>query len=151
MNKLLLAILLGTGSVAATAQPEPPPHGPFLPRAEELATLPGVSAAQQAEIRQVLIQRRNAQEDIHAKFRQQFDTLHAKERSEHERVDEQASDQLRKLLGEEGYRAYAQWRLAHRGPAHDGPPHERGPGRARAELPPAGASGPGRAPPADDE
>ena len=151
MNKLLLAILLAAVSTAALAQPAPP-HAPPVPPSEELATMPGATPAQQAEIRKILIQRRNAQEDIHAKMREQFDALHAKERAEHERVDEQASDQLRKLLGEEGYRAYAQWSLAHRSPAHDGGPRERGPLRApgKPEMAP-GAPGPGRAPPADDE
>ena len=152
MNKLLIAIVLAAGSAAALGQVPPPPGAP-VPQSEELATVPGVSAVHQAEIHKILIQRRNAQEDIHTKMRDQFDALHAKERSEHERVDEQASEQLRKLLGEDGYRAYAQWSLAHRGAAHGGLPHEHGqhPGRGMPDGPPAGAPGPGRAAPADDE
>ena len=152
MNKLLIAILLAAGNAAAVAQ-VPPPPAPPVPPPEELATIPGVSAAQQVEIHKILIQRRNAQEDIHTKMREQFDALHAKERSEHERVDEQASEQLRKLLGEDGYRAYAQWSLAHRGPAHGGLAHEHPrPGHGMPEIPPPpGAPGPGRAAPADDE
>lgn len=119
---LLLAILLAAGAAVATAQQMPAPGG-HVPAAEELATLPGASAAQQAEIRKILLQRRDAQETLRESMRAQFDALHTKERSEHERIDDQASAQLRKLLGDDGYRAYAEWTLAHRGPPHGmGPP-----------------------------
>jgi hypothetical protein len=153
--------------------PPPPPGGAHVPPAEELATMPGVTPAQQAEIRKILLQRRDAQEALQHKMRDEFDALHAKERSEHERVDDQASAQLRKLLGDEGYRNYAEWTLAHRaphggtrpgrpdhfGPDHFGPdrggPEHSGPERSgpdRSELPPPpfpGAPGGGHAAPSD--
>jgi hypothetical protein len=118
-----LAVLLAAG---ASAQPMPPgPPGPQgVPPAEALATVPDLSASQQAEVRKVLIQRRDAQEATHARLRAEFDALRMKERNEHERIDEQSSEQLRKLLGDDGYRKFAGWDLAHRGPPHGGPgPH----------------------------
>ena len=152
MNKTLLLILLTAGGIAAAAaQQLPPPPPPQVPPPEELATIPGVNSAQQGEIRRILVQRRNAQEDIHAKMREQFEALHTKERNEHERVDEQASEQLRKLLGDDGYRAYADWTVAHRGPPST--PREQRPHGAHGspEFPHPGAPAPGRAAPTDDE
>jgi hypothetical protein len=148
MNKILIVILLAAGGIASVAAQQLPPPPPQVPPAEELATIPGVSSAQQGEIRRILVQRRNAQEDIHTKMREQFDALHAKERNEHERVDEQASEQLRKLLGDDGYRAYADWTVAHRGPP--GMPRAHG-AHGSPEFPRPGAPAPGHAAPMDDE
>ena len=153
MNKLLIAVLLTAAGIAGAAAQQLPPPPPRVPPAEELATIPGISAAQQAEIRKILVQRRNAQEDIHAKMREQFEALHTRERNEHERADEQANEQLRKLLGDDGYRAYAEWSLAHRGPAHAASQREHPghPPRGLPEMIPPGAPNPGHAAPADDE
>jgi len=118
-----------------------------VPAAEELATVPGASAAQQAEIRKILLQRRDAQENLRESMRAQFDALHTKERSEHERIDDQASAQLRKLLGDDGYRAYAEWTLAHRGPPHGMGPHP-GPGGPDGHFGPGMGARPERGAPA---
>lgn len=128
----LLAALCAAATAGAQSLPPPPGGAPHAPSSEELATVPNLSAAEQVELRKILIQRRNAHEAAHEKARAEFDALHAKERSEHERIDEQASEQARKLLGEEGYRNFAQWDLAHRGPPGAGAgPHA--PMRAHGE------------------
>jgi hypothetical protein len=156
---LSVALLAALFAAGASAQPMPPPPGaPGVPPAEELATVPDLTAAQQIELRKILIQRRDAQEAAGAKLRAEFDALRAKERSEHERIDEQSSEQLRKLLGDDGYRKFAAWDLAHRGPPGPGvgphppmPPHDGrrgGPDKADSAPPPPGA-GPGRDAPGD--
>ncbi|MDR3390015.1 MAG: hypothetical protein P4L92_23505 [Rudaea sp.] len=141
LSAALLAALL---AASASAQPMQPPHGPAgVPPAEELATAPDLTATQQADVRKILIQRRDAQEAAQARARAEFDALRTKERNEHERIDGQASDQLRKLLGDEGYRKFAEWDLAHRGPRGDGhgprpigPRGGRGNGPEHGVLPP---------------
>lgn len=150
MNKATRSTALLAAVVAATAaaqgMPSPGPGGPpRAPTSEELATVPNLSAAEQIELRKILIRRRDAHEAAHEKARAEFDALHAKERSEHERIDEQASEQARKLLGEDGYRRFAEWDLSHRGPAGAGA-GSRPPMRARGEH----GGGPDRdAPPPD--
>ena len=164
MRKYLLIVLMlsaAAGSVSAQQMPPPPPGpppGPPVPSAEELATIPNLSTAQQIELRKILVQRRDADEDAHDKLREQMQALHAKQRAEHERIDTQTSEQVRKLLGEEGFRTYAEWTLQHRHGPHQGmapgggreggpgahglPPHE-GPGHGPAAPPPGPGAGAG--------
>jgi hypothetical protein len=159
VNKHLPRLLLLAAAICAAgavAQQLPPP--PMVPRAEELATVPDLSAAQQAEVRKILIQRRDAQEAAHDKTRTEMEALRTRERNEHERIDGQTSDQLRKLLGDDGYRNYAEWSLAHRGGPHAMPPHHGpgdGPGMEHAPPPrqgngPGPGPGPGHAAPSDE-
>jgi hypothetical protein len=127
----VLALLLASVcSVDAQAGPPPPgPHGPPpAPSAEELATVPSLSAEQQIQLHKILAERRDAHEAIEKHSRDVLDAQRDKDRAEHERIDEQSSDHVRKLLGEDGFRRYAEWQLAHRGPARGGPPR---PGDAR--------------------
>ena len=154
LSAALLAALFAT-AVGAQSMPPPPPGPPGVPPAEELATVPDLTAAQQADVRKILIQRRDAQEAAHTRLRAEFDALRVKERNEHERIDEQTSEQLRHLLGDDGYRKFADWDLAHRGPAGPGhgphppmPPHgERGGGPQREGAPRPPDGGPGGAAP----
>jgi len=151
MKKYLLIVLMLCGAAgSASAQPPPPP--PPLPSAEALATIPGLSAAQQIELRKILVQRRDAQEDAHKKLREQIEALHAKERAEHERIDAQTSEQVRKLLGDDGFRNYAEWTLAHHrgpgpgmgpaaGPGFGPGPHAPPPGHGPSAPPPGPAAG----------
>ena len=144
---LVLAMLVSTSAFAQMMTPGPPgPPGP--PPAEALATIPGLTTAQQVELRRILIQRRDAQDAAHAKARSEMEALHVKERSEAERIDEQYTDQLRKALGDDGYKNYAQWDLSHRGPPDRGPRMERDrPGRPDGgPMPPRDGHGPAGAP-----
>lgn len=139
-----IAAVLFAGSAFA----QMPPPGP--PPLEALATVPGLTAAQQSDVRKLMIQRRDAQEAAHNKARTEMETVRTRERSEHERIDEQYSEQLRKALGDDGYRQFAQWELAHRGPPErdgHGPGRHGGPDRHGPEAPPDGPNGaPPRAP-----
>lgn len=142
----LIALAL-LGAAAARAQlPPPPPRGDMVPPAQLLATAPGLSAAQQVEVRRILLQRRDGDEQIRQKARTEIEALHARERAEHEKVEAQASDALRKLLGDDGYRRFAEWQLTLHGPRGMAP---RGRGAAPAQAPPP----PGGAPaaPPDEE
>jgi hypothetical protein len=149
----LIVLALLYASSGRTQQPPaapPPPPGVGVPPVLMLATAPELSAAQQVEVRRILTQRRDAAEAIHQKTRIEMDALHARERAEHERIDAQAGEQLRKLLGDEGLRRFAQWQLApHGGPdaaAHRPQPHAHGlpgapaipPPRTDAPPPPGG-------------
>jgi hypothetical protein len=158
MRNILLSILFAFiyfGSAQAQPAPpgSPPPPGP--PPPEVLATVPDLTPAQQTEVRKILVERRDAQEAAQAKARVEFDALRVKERGERERIDEQSADRLRKLLGDDGYRKFAEWELSHRGPQGPGAgpgggPHPpmRGdhPGKGDAP-PPAPGGGPGRGAP----
>jgi hypothetical protein len=147
--KLTAALLIALFAAGAWAQQMPPPGPPGVPPAEVLATAPDLTAAQQTEVRKILIQRRDAQEAAQTRARNEVDTLRVKERNEHERIDEQSSEQLRKLLGDDGYRKFAEWDLAHRGPPGGAPgPHPpMGPRGEHANVPghaappPPGAGG----------
>jgi hypothetical protein len=149
MKRHLPSLILLAAFCAARAVAQQPPPPPMVPPAEELATVPGLSAAQQADVRKILIQRRDAHEAARDKTRTEMDALRTKERNEHERIDGQFSEQLRKLLGDEGYRNFAEWSLAHRGPHQPTMP----PRRARGEgpeldvLPPSPHPAAGRAAP----
>ena len=131
MNRILLITVLFAAGVARAQPvprnaPPPPGGGPISP--EALATVPDLSAAQQIEVRKILIQRRDAHDTVRAKERAERDTQMARVRAEDERIDDASSAQLRKLLGDDGYRALAQW-LAQ-------PPPPRGPGRGAMPVPP---------------
>jgi hypothetical protein len=117
------AVMLAALFAASTKAQPMPPGPPAAPLAEEAATIPGLTTAQQAEVRKILIQRRDAQDAEHIRLRAEFDALRVKERNERERIDEQNSEQLHKLLGDDGYRQYAQWDLAHRRPPRPGREH----------------------------
>ncbi len=146
LTATLLAALFAAGAWAQQVPPGPP----GVPPAEVLVTAPDLTAAQQIEVRKILIQRRDAQEAAQMRTRNEFDALRVKERNEHERIDEQSSEQLRKLLGDDGYRKFAEWDLTHRGPPGGGPgshppmgPHgEHADGPGHAAPPPTGAGGP---------
>jgi len=135
MNRILLiTALLAAG--AAQAQPAPrnglPPPAGGLMSPEALATVPDLSPAQQIEVRKILIQRRDAHDAVRAKERSERDAQMARVRAEDERIDDASSAQLRKLLGDDGYRALAQWLSQ---------AHPRGPGRAAMPSPPPPALG----------
>lgn len=139
--KLMAALILCSASLAAYAQAPmggpPPPRG--LPSAEALATVPNLTAAQQIEVRKILVERRDAHEAAAAKSRAERDALGRKDRAEHERIDDQSTDRLRKLLGDDGFRQFAEWQLAHR-PAPGGGEHGPGePGGPRHGPHPPGA------------
>jgi hypothetical protein len=129
--RALLAALLLAGAATASAEPGPhgPPGPPPAPSAEELATVPSLSTTQQVELRKILVERRNAHEAVESKTRDLMEAQRSKDRSDHERIDEQSSERVRKLLGDDGFKSYAEWQLAHRGPPGRGDgPGMRGPG-----------------------
>ncbi|HKE46744.1 MAG TPA: hypothetical protein VKB52_01660 [Rhodanobacteraceae bacterium] len=140
IRTLLITVLLAAG--AAEAQPVPHgPQGPLpppgAPSPEALATAPDLDATKQADVRRILIQRRDAHDALRAKEDAERAAAKARYRAEHERVDDESSTKLRKLLGEDGYRALAAWLVAPRGP---GPDRMRGPHPgARANDPAAAA------------
>jgi len=150
MTHVKHALIAFALAACATSRAQmPPPPDDAVPPAQMLATAPELSAAQQAQIRQILIQRRDADEQIHQKARAEIEALHTRERAEHEKAEAQAGDALRKLLGDEGYRRFAEWQLMHRGPRgigpHGAPPHGH-PGMP-PDAPPLPHAGPGAAPP----
>jgi len=120
--------------------PMPPPgDGPMggVPSPEMLALIPGLTVAQQIEVRKILIARRDAS-----------DALRDKERIEHERVDDQSAERLRKLLGEDGYRTFAQSTSPHGPGLDESSPHgdrpsgpdRNGPGDKTRPQPPGAPS-----------
>jgi hypothetical protein len=130
---LALCLMLVAGE-AATAQ-----DGPPLPSQLMLATIPDLTTAQQLELRKIFVQRRDAEEGLFTRQQADFAALRAKTRSEHERIDDSTDASLRKLLGDEGYRKFAQWQLTNR---PDGPRGRGGPGAG-----PDSPAGPGHRPP----
>ena len=146
---LLLAVACAVDVHAAPGPhgPPGPPGPPPTPSAEELATIPSLSVEQQVQLHKILSERRDAQEAVAKRTRDVLDAQHEKDRAEHERIDEQGSERIRKLLGEEGFRHYAEWQQAHRGPGRDGPGHG-GPGpnegpRGNADVGPDDRPSPG--------
>jgi hypothetical protein len=118
MRTLLLTLLLASAAAAAQpiteiAGPLPPPRpgpGPsHVPSPEELATVPELDAAQQAEVRKILIQRRDAHDALRATEAAEREAARSRSRAEHERIDDDSSTRLRKLLGEDRYRKLATW------------------------------------------
>lgn len=136
------SFILGLALCAqASAQP-----GPRVPSPEALASVPGLTAAQQADVRKALTERRDALEALHDKARSEMQALHKRLRAERERIDEANADKLRKLLGEEGYQHFAAWQAEHRGHGPMGGPHMRRmmrgghPGNAEMTPPQPGAA-----------
>jgi hypothetical protein len=118
MKKLIIATALLTAMAAFDAGAQamgPPPdhaHGEQVPSAEMLATS-DLSPAQQADVRRILLQKREAFDAAEGKVHAQLEALHKQMRDEHERIEAQTSDQLRKALGEDAYKRYAEWSLHH--------------------------------------
>jgi hypothetical protein len=122
MRKLLLsALLLGTTAVASAQRGPPPVPSPLM-----LATVPGLSADQQAGVRKILLQHRDAMETLASKEHAEFEAARQRGRAERERADDATDAALRKLLGDDGYRKFAEWHLSRRGP--HGPGATPGPG-----------------------
>ena len=142
---LAVAITAAAGVALATGPegprgPMPGAHGPGVPSAEVLATIEGLNANQQADLRKILREQRDAQDTLRTRLRSDRETLDQRERSERERIADQTTQKLRSALGEDGYRAYAQW-ATQRGPGAR--PHG-----ARGEGPGMRGDGPsGDAPP----
>jgi len=136
---LLLAVLLAAGVAEAQPAPHgppgPPPGPPGAPSPEALANVPDLDAAKQIEVRKLLIQRRDAHDALRAKEDAERDATKARYRAEHERIDDDSSTRLRKLLGDDGYRALAVWLVGPRGGMGPGAP---GPDRARGDRRPPG-------------
>ena len=142
IRPLLITVLLAAAG-AAEAQPMPPgppgarpPQGASAPSPEALATVPDLDAAKQTEVRHILLQRRDAHDALRAKEDVEREAARARYRAEHERIDDESSTKLRKLLGEDGYRALAQWLVAPRGM---GPERLRGPHPGARSNDPAAA------------
>jgi hypothetical protein len=116
MKRAIAILILWSATLAAAAQPPPagaPPHPPGPSSPEALATIPDLTAMQQTELRKILLDRRDAHEAVESKSRAEHDALAKKDRSEHERIDEAGAERLRKLLGDDGFRQFAQWQFAH--------------------------------------
>lgn len=158
MKKLMIGSLLLCIAASAAAQFGPgPPHGAPVPSALDIAAIPGLSADQQAGVRKILLQRRDAVEALMTRQRADADALRQKERNERERIEDATAASLRKLLGDDGMRGFAEWHAAQQ---HG---HGRGPGMShdpldRPERPahePRGSmprdGGPGPAPADDNE
>jgi hypothetical protein len=117
---LLLAVLFAAGAAEAQPAPHgppgpPPPGAPGAPSPEALASAPDLDAAKQVEVRKLLIQRRDAHDALRAKEDADREAMKTRYRAEHERIDDDSSARLRKLLGDDGYRALATWLIAQHG------------------------------------
>lgn len=140
MSKMLAALLLSGFAAAAVAHGMPPggpPHGPGMISPEMLATIPDLTAAQQADLRKLLLERRDAHEAVEARSRAEREALTKKYRAEHERIENESAEHLRKLLGDEGFRRFSEWEISHR------PPHGPGDGPMHGRPPAPGAAPPG--------
>ena len=150
MKRLILAAALSATLAAFDAGAHPPgpmgpPPGGHVPSAEMLATS-DLTPAQQADVRRILTQKRDALDAAQSKVRTQMEALHKQMRDEHERIETQTSDQLRKALGEDAFKRYAEWELRNgRGPMGAGGPG--GPGLHGPHGPHGGMNGPGTPPP----
>ncbi|MGN6517840.1 MAG: hypothetical protein ACTHK2_00255 [Dokdonella sp.] len=118
MTTRTLAALLATMLAAsAGAQPLPPAGDPplrgrgELPSAEALATLPGLDAARQAQLRKILRERRDALDALREKSRAALAAQRKHDRDEAEAIEDRSSERIRALLGDDAYRQYAQWSL----------------------------------------
>lgn len=159
MKRLILAAALCATLAGFDAGAHPPgPMGPspggHVPSAEMLATS-DLTPAQQAEVRRILTQKRDALDAAESKLHAQMETLHKQMRDDHERIESQTSDQLRKALGDDAFKKYAEWSLRHEHGPMGGPggPGMRGPhgdmnGPGTPPPPPGGGAG---KPDADDE
>lgn len=153
LSVIACAAALFAGSAAAQSFPPGPPPAPPVPSAEALATIPKLSSAQQIELRRILVEERDALDALRSKTREVIEAQRQKERAEHERIDAQSTDRLRKLLGEDGFRQYAEWLLGQRGPRGGGMMPGRNHGGAMPGGPgrrPGGGPGAGKQPPSGD-
>ena len=123
-----IGAVAGAQSLPPALHAPPPMAGPLSP--EALATIPDLTSTQQTELRKILIERRDAHEAVAAKSRAEREVQAKKDRTEHERIDDESAVRLRKLLGDDGYSRFAEWQLAHRGPGGPGP-GPRGPDSRR--------------------
>jgi Spy/CpxP family protein refolding chaperone len=134
MRTLLLVLVSAALAGSVQAQPlgdaSPPHPGGGVPPLEAFATIPSLSAAQQTQLRALLLERRDARDAVREKSHEAMDAQRKHDRAEFERIDAQSSERVRKLLGDDGYRAYSEWQLAHKGP--------RGPEGDRRPPPPRG-------------
>lgn len=141
---LLIAATCAVDVQAGPGGPHGPPDPP-PPSAEELATVPSLSVEQQIQLHKILIERRDAQDAVAKRTRDALDAQREKDRAEYERIDDQSTDRMRKLLGEDGFRHYAEWQQSHPSRGHDrgGPEdderlHERPDGTPRDHASPDG-------------
>jgi hypothetical protein len=153
MKRLILAAALCAtlAGFDAGAHPPGPLPGGHVPSAEMLATS-DLTPAQQADVRRILTQKRDALDSAESKLHAQMEALHKQMRDDHERIETQTSDQLRKSLGEDAFKRYAEWALHHEHGPMDGPggPGMHGPhtthfdmnGPATPPPPPGGAGNP---------
>lgn len=129
MNRLARTLCLASFAFAASgtqAQPPRPPAPP--PPGEMLALAPGLDAAAVKDVRRIEAERRDA-----------LDQLAIRQRGERARIDENAEQQLRQRLGDEGYRNYLGWKAdaarpprPGRHPGGEGPAPRAGDGPAAA-------------------
>lgn len=146
---LALCIAAGPALAAGPGEPPGPPgpmagpaahgpvggpmRGPGIPPPELLATIDGLGASQQADIRKILREQRDALDTLRTRTRGEHEAIEERERGDRERIEDQTAQKLRTALGEDGYRAYARW-LVQRGPTPMPPrPAPRG---DRADAPP---------------
>jgi hypothetical protein len=144
MKKLILSAALMSAFAACNLGAQPmmpgPPPSRGVPSAEMLATT-DLTTAQQADVRRILMQKRDALDAMESKLRAQAEALHKQMRDEHERIDAQTSDQLRKALGDDAYKRYAEWSLRHEHGPMGGPDGLHGPGGMRGPHGDKGAPG----------
>lgn len=151
MRKLLISMLLLGAAAAASAQWGPPVPSPLV-----LAAIPGLSSDQQVGVRKILQQHRDAIETLASKEHAEMEAMRQRARAERERADDSTDASLRKLLGDEGYRKFAEWHVSQRGPHGPGPgmpfaPGGRGPHPGmRNGASPAPGGGPASAQDGDD-
>lgn len=116
-RRLLALTLLVVMSVPA-AMAQPPAHraGPTarVPSAEQLATIPSLSSAQQVELHKLLVERRDAMESAREKSRAAYQVQRKRDRAERERIDQDYSTRMRQALGEEGFASFAKWQSEQR-------------------------------------
>lgn len=145
----------------------PPPHGPMdmppmgfhpgaagplgggpmglerVPSAEALATVPGLSAAQQQQLWQLLIARRDA-----------LQAQRQRDQTAREQIEQDSANRIRGLLGEDEFARYARWSTQRLGPGGPdlppAPPPPPPPPRPGKHLPPPAASGSAQLPASAD-
>ncbi len=137
--KTLIALACASLFAAAPAFAQPGRAAP--PPPEALATIPDLSFAQQTALRRILTEQDDAERAQHDKLRVEL-----------ERIRTRGAERIHELLGEDGYRRYAQWRAdaGARPPAPGAgprPPMPPGPPPAPPRMEPAApgaAAEPGR-------
>jgi hypothetical protein len=147
---MTLAALLAAGAAcAAPPRPQsggpdaadmPPPAAARVPADETLATIYGLTVAQQQQIRTILRERRDAERALHERMRSERDALARKDEAEHDRISDHTTQELRSALGDKGYLAWARWQsMQGPHPAHPfGPPGRDGAGGPPGMPPAAG-------------